>query len=107
MNAKKVLYVSFFSNIFLSILKVVVGIIGKSSALISDGIHSFSDLITDVVAIFGNYLSLKPADDKHPYGHGKLEYITSFIIGIVIIIIGLILISLVSENDIFIPSNLC
>lgn len=106
MNAKKVLYVSFFSNIFLSILKVVVGIIGKSSALISDGIHSFSDLITDVVAIFGNYLSLKPADDKHPYGHGKLEYITSFIIGIVIIIIGLILISLVSENDIFIPSKI-
>lgn len=101
---KKVLLVSFFANIFLSLLKVIVGFIGKSSSLISDGIHSFSDLITDIVAIFGSSLSMKPADDEHPYGHGKLEYITSFVIGLVIILIGLILIKSISTNTITIPS---
>lgn len=101
---KKVLLVSFFANIFLSLLKVIIGFIGKSSSLISDGIHSFSDLITDIVAIFGSSLSMKPADDEHPYGHGKLEYITSFIIGLLIILIGLILIKSISTNSITIPS---
>lgn len=101
---KKVLLVSFFANIFLSFLKVIIGFIGKSSSLISDGIHSFSDLITDIVAIFGSSLSMKPADDEHPYGHGKLEYITSFIIGLLIILIGLILIKSISTNSITIPS---
>lgn len=101
---KKVLLVSFFANIFLSLLKVIIGFIGKSSSLISDGIHSFSDLITDIVAIFGSSLSMKPADEEHPYGHGKLEYITSFVIGLVIILIGLILIKSISTNTITIPS---
>lgn len=104
MKANNVLKLSFFSNLGLSILKVLVGFFGKSSALISDGVHSFSDLITDVVALFGNGLSLKPADNKHPYGHGKSEYITSFVIGLVVLLIGLILISSISNNKIMIPS---
>lgn len=104
MKAKGILLVSFFCNVFLSILKVAVGIVGKSSALISDGIHSFSDLITDVVAICGNGISLKPADDKHPYGHGKSEYLTSFLIGLIVLIIGLTLIGSISDNKVTVPS---
>ena len=101
---EKVLLVSFFANIFLSLIKVIIGFIGKSSALISDGVHSFSDLITDVVAIFGSSLSMKPADNEHPYGHGKLEYITSFVIGLTIVLIGIILIKSISNNNVTIPS---
>lgn len=101
---EKVLLVSFFTNIFLSLIKVIIGFIGKSSALISDGVHSFSDLITDVVAIFGSSLSMKPADNEHPYGHGKLEYITSFVIGLTIVLIGIILIKSISNNNVTIPS---
>lgn len=101
---KKVLLVSFFANIFLSLIKIIIGFIGKSSALISDGVHSFSDLITDVVAIFGSYLSMKPADKEHPYGHGKLEYITSFVIGLTIVLIGIILIKSISNNNVTVPS---
>ena len=104
MKVQNVLKLSFFTNLFLSILKVIVGFFGKSSALISDGIHSFSDLITDMVALFGNGISLKPADKEHPYGHGKSEYITSFIIGLLVLVIGLSLISSISNNEIFIPS---
>ena len=73
----KVLLVSAITNIFLSIIKVVFGVVGKSKALIADGIHSFSDLATDLIAIFGSFLSLKPADKEHPLVHGKVENITS------------------------------
>lgn len=104
MKTNKVLKLSFFTNLFLSILKVIVGFFGKSSSLISDGIHSFSDLITDVVALFGNGVSMKPADKEHPYGHGKSEYITSFVIGLVVLLIGLTLISSITKNEITIPS---
>jgi len=97
---------SFLTNFFLSIFKVISGIVFHSSALIADGIHSFSDLVTDVVAIIGNTFSLKPADREHPYGHGNLEYLTSIIIGSIIIAIGLILIGSVIDKEIVIPSAL-
>lgn len=97
---------SFLTNFFLSIFKVISGIIFHSSALIADGIHSFSDLVTDVVAIIGNTFSLKPADREHPYGHGNFEYLTSIVIGSIIIIIGLILIGSVVDKEIVIPNVL-
>lgn len=98
--------VSSITNTFLSIIKILFGLIGRCSSLIADGIHSLSDLSTDLVAIFGNYLSLKPADKKHPFGHGKIEYITSMIIGIVIIILGLSLIYNIFNKEIIIPNSL-
>lgn len=103
MKITKVLLVSLITNIFLSIVKILFGFIGKCNALVADGIHSLSDLSTDFVAIFGNHLSLKPADKKHPFGHGKTEYLTSMIIGIVIIILGLSLIYNIFNKEIIIP----
>ncbi len=100
----KVMGVSIATNIFLSIVKIITGLIGKSSALIADGIHSFSDLSTDFIAIIGNYLSRKPADEKHPYGHGKIEYITSIIISLVILFLGGTIIYSSIQKDIAIPS---
>ena len=106
MKITKVLLVSSITNIFLSIIKILFGFIGKCNALIADGIHSLSDLSTDFVAIFGNHLSLQPADKKHPFGPGKTEYITSVIIGIVIILLGLSLIYNIFNKEITIPNLL-
>lgn len=100
----KVMLVSMFTNLGLSIVKIVFGLFGSSGALIADGIHSLSDLITDIFAIFGSWLSRKPADKKHPYGHGKLEYVTSTVISLIILIVGLSLILNAFKREIVIPS---
>lgn len=84
----KVLMHSFITNIVLALVKIISGIIGASGALIADGIHSLSDMLTDVFAIVGHKLSLKPADKEHPFGHGKIEYITCIVIGFVIMVMG-------------------
>ncbi len=102
----RVLMISFFTNFILSIMKVVIGFIGKSSALIADGIHSFSDLITDIVAIFGGIFSQKPEDKEHPFGHGRLEYLTSVLIGCVVLIIGFTLIGNVVGKETSIPNKI-
>ena len=85
----KVMKKSFITNLILSIMKILVGLIGKSSALVADGFHSFSDLITDAVAIFGIKFSEKRANKKHPYGYGEAEYISSFLMGIIVIGLGI------------------
>lgn len=80
---------SFITNIILALVKIITGLIGASGALIADGIHSLSDTMTDVFAILGHRLSMKPADKEHPFGHGKMEYLTCVIIGLVIMAMGL------------------
>ena len=76
-------------NIILTVLKVLVGIFGHSMALIADGIHSFSDMITDVVVLVGVHFGSKEADSKHPYGHGKIETFATTIIALILAIVGL------------------
>ncbi len=85
----KVLLKSFLTNISLSIIKIVAGTIAASGALIADGVHSLSDTLTDIFAIVGHKLSAKPADYNHPFGHGKIEYLTCLFIGFVIIFMGI------------------
>lgn len=102
----KALTKSFIVNMFLTVLKILIGIIGKSSALIADGIHSFSDLATDSVAIFGTKYSMKPADDEHPFGHGKFEYVTSLIIAFVILLLGFEILSNAFKVEIVVPSKI-
>lgn len=100
----KVIKASIITNILLTILKIVIGFIWNSGALIADGIHSLSDLITDFVAMIGSYLSSKPADKDHPFGHGKIEYLTSMFISIIIIILGLGIITSSFDKEKMIPS---
>jgi cation diffusion facilitator family transporter len=104
MGITKVMVISFITNAFLSVIKVIFGFIGHSSALIADGVHSFSDLSTDVIAIIGDILSRKPADKKHPYGHGQIEYLTSIFIGLIIIGLGLGIIYSSVDKGILVPS---
>ena len=105
-KVSNIMIISFITNLSLSIIKIITGLIFTSSALIADGIHSFSDLVTDVVAIIGDHISRKPADSKHPFGHGKLEYLTSLAIGIIILFLGFSVISGSFNKEIVIPSIL-
>lgn len=106
MKTEQVMKVSFITNFLLSCFKIINGFILKSSALIADGIHSFSDLITDIVAIIGDKFANKPKDSDHPYGHGNAEYLTSFIIGLMIILMGIVLIKETMQQVVTIPSYL-
>jgi len=85
MKLEQVMRKSFFGNIFLVVLKIISGFLFSSVALIADGVHSTSDLLSDVFVILGIRHSLKPADEDHPLGHGKFEYVLSFILGLTII----------------------
>lgn len=105
-NVTKVLLHSFITNVVLSVIKIVSGVIGASGALIADGIHSLSDTFTDVFAIVGHKLSLKPADREHPFGHGKIEYVTCLIIGFIIMIMGFSIIYGAIFNDPTVPDIL-
>lgn len=71
-------------NIILSLAKIVIGWLFASQALIADGIHSVSDMATDLMVIIGAGYWTQPPDKKHPYGHGRLESLVSIVIGIVL-----------------------
>lgn len=94
-----VLIKSLIVNMLLTGTKIVSGLICGSRSLIADGIHSLSDLSTDIVSIFGSKMSDKPADSNHPYGHGKIEYLTSLVIGTVILVLAISLMVNAFNNE--------
>ncbi len=87
-EAKKVTFIGILINIFLVVIKLVVGLFGKSSALIADGIHSFSDLSSDIIVLWGLKFGSKPSDERHKYGHGKYETFANFILGVFLVFAG-------------------
>jgi cation diffusion facilitator family transporter len=76
-------------NIVLMALKIIAGLFIKSSALVADGVHSFSDLVTDVMVLIGARISSRPADKTHPYGHKKFETLTSQFVALILITVGI------------------
>lgn len=84
-----VLIKSFLVNLVLSILKLIGSFIGGSITLLADAIHCMSDMFTDVISIIGSKLSNKKPDKEHPYGHGRIEYLTSIVMSIFIIILSI------------------
>lgn len=78
-------------NLLLSIVKGLFGWLTGSVALVADALHSVSDLITDVIVLAGTMLGAKPADKTHPFGHGKLETMSTILIAAVLIIAGILL----------------
>lgn len=88
-EAIKVTILSTIINVLLMVSKFIAGILGKSTALIADGVHSLSDLVTDTIVIIASKISQKPVDDKHPFGHSKIETISSFILGFILVSVGL------------------
>ena len=86
---KKVSILGIIANIFLSVIKLIIGFISNSQAMIADGINSSSDVFSSVMTYIGNRIANEPSDDNHNYGHGKAEYIFSLFIGITMIVLAL------------------
>ena len=85
----KVTLVGSAGNMALLAFKFIAAIIGHSSAMMADAIHSLSDFITDIVVLAFVRLSAKPQDKSHDYGHGKFETFATFIIGIALVIVSI------------------
>lgn len=76
-------------NLFLCVLKTVTGILIGSMSIIADGINNLSDMGSSVISLVGFRLSLKPADSDHPFGHGRMEYLSAFTVSILILVVGI------------------
>lgn len=76
------------SNLLLSVMKLLAGIVGRSSAMVADAVHSLSDLVTDVIVLIMVRLSARGRDKDHDYGHGKYEPLATAAISIILVIVG-------------------
>lgn len=76
------------SNVLLFAMKLVVGIISGSISVIADAVNNLSDSASSVITLVGFKISQKPADDEHPYGHARMEYISALFVSLIIIFIG-------------------
>lgn len=79
-------------NVILSVFKMVFGVITKSVSIIADGANNIFDAISSVISLVGFKISGKPADDEHPFGHGRIEYVSALTLAFFIIIMGVELI---------------
>lgn len=88
-KAARVTWVGFFTNLILSAAKIVAGVVGRSSAMVADGIHSLSDFVTDFIVIIFIKISAKNEDSDHPYGHGKFETFATMLISFALFIVAI------------------
>ena len=76
-------------NIILFLSKIFLGLYTKSTAILNDAFNNLSDSVVSIMSLVGSSISKKPADEKHPFGHGRLEYIMALLVSIVIIYVGI------------------
>lgn len=79
-------WVSVISNICLTILKIISGVVFKSQVLLADGIHNAADVVASAVSLGSMKISNQPADEDHPYGHGKAEVVSSAFVSIILML---------------------
>ncbi len=89
---KSVTNLAIATNLALFVIKVLVGFLSGSIALIADGIHSISDMVTDFAVLLGYHFGSKEPDQEHPYGHGRIETFSAGFIALVLVFIGLVMI---------------
>ena len=87
-QAKKVTLIGALINALLGLIKLIGGVFFHSHALVADGVHSFSDLITDVMVLFASKYGSHDADDTHPYGHQRIETAATLFLSLVLILAG-------------------
>lgn len=76
-------------NTLIAVLKVVVGTLTASIAIVSEGMNNASDVLTSVLTLLGTKMAGKRPDDKHPFGHGRIEYLTALVISVLILVTGI------------------
>ena len=82
---------TFLCNILLSSGKLYAGLAGRSSAMVADAIHSFSDVVSTIAVMIGLNMAKKPADDDHPYGHEKMEPVVAKILAIILLVTAILI----------------
>lgn len=75
-------------NIVLTAIKIVAGVLGRSAAMIADGVHSLSDLLSDIVVLVFTHISSKGRDRDHSFGHGKFETLATLIVSLILVVVG-------------------
>ena len=85
---RRITVVGAIVNIILTILKIIAGILGRSAAMVADGIHSLSDLLSDIVVLVFTHISSKGKDKKHSFGHGKFETLATLIVSVILVAAG-------------------
>ena len=80
--------VGILCNLILCMFKITVGGITGSISIVADGLNNLSDMGSSVIAMLGFKLADKPADEDHPFGHGRMEYMSAFIVAILIFLVG-------------------
>ena len=92
MKRKKIIVktsiISIVANLFLVIFKAIVGVLSNSIAIISDSINNLSDALSSIVTIVGAKIAGKEPDREHPYGHGRIEYVASFVVSAIVLYAG-------------------
>ena len=86
---KRLSGVGIIGNILLAAFKLLAGLWGKSGAMVSDAVHSLSDVFATLIAYIGVRLSRQPEDAEHPYGHERLECVASLILGLILATTGI------------------
>ncbi len=99
----KALIYSMINNVVIAIAKVVCGVIYGMNSLFADGLHTFSDFVTDVISLVGSHISKKRPTREHPFGFGKVEYLTNLFVGIILLLLSIFIIINSFGKEKFIP----
>jgi cation diffusion facilitator family transporter len=86
--SRRVTLVSVVWNFVLTVAQIIIGFVGHSQALVADGLHTLSDLVTDFMVLFALKHGKKAADEEHPYGHARIETAVTMILGIMLVVVG-------------------
>jgi len=87
--SKRVTLMGAGANLVLTAAQVVIGLVGNSQALVADGMHTLSDLVTDLMVLFALKHGRKAADTEHPYGHARIETAVTMLLGVVLFAVGI------------------
>lgn len=87
-QVRRITWIGLAINLFLAALKFTVGFLGNSQAVVADAVHSLSDMTTDLAVILGVKFWSAPADEDHPYGHGRIETIVTTVIGLSLVMVA-------------------
>jgi len=82
-------WIGIVANVLLAGFKAVVGILSSSVAIVMDAVNNLSDALSSVITIIGTKLSQRPADRKHPFGFGRIEYFSAIIIAVIVLSAGI------------------
>ncbi len=84
-KVQMVFFITLLANVIVAVSKLVIGTLINSASMVADGFHSFSDGSSNIVCMIGMYFAAKPKDEKHPYGHHKIETLSSIAIGLLLV----------------------